>query len=282
MNTVATEMKRVGVGDLSLAYRSSGEGPAVLLLHGWPTSSYLWRHVMAPIAGNHRVLALDMPGFGQSSKPLATYDFAFFDHALDGFLDALGIEQVALAAHDLGGPIALHWALHRLERVTRLALLNTVVYPEFAPSAIDFVRGLLTSARREVMTSPQGLADLMHEGVSDGFDLGDEVITAVQEPFVAADARLALAAAGAGLRPSGFVEIARLLPELRMPVRVVYGAQDRLLPDIAATVARLRADLPQAEVTELPDAGHFVQEEAPVEVGDLLARFFRESELSAC
>lgn len=62
----------------------------------------------------------------------------------------------------------------------------------------------------------------------------------------------------------------------RVPVRVVYGAQDRLLPDIAHTVRRLRADLPHAEITELPDCGHFVPEEAPELVGALLARFFAE------
>lgn len=276
--TTHLKMSTVHVRELDLAYRSLGEGPLVLLLHGWPTSSYLWRHVMPAIAANNRVLALDLPGFGQSSKPLATYDFAFFDSVLDGFLEALGIQALALAAHDLGGPIALHWTLNRPERVTRLALLNTLVYPEFAPSAIDFVRGLLTPRRREVMTSPQGLADILREGTSDGFTLGDDVIRAVQQPFIAPDARRALAAAGAGLRPAGFVEIARRLAGLTIPVRVVYGAQDRLLPDIATTVARLRVDLPQAEITELAGAGHFVQEEAPEQVGDLLARFFRESD----
>lgn len=274
MGTTDVQMRRVDVGDLDLAYRSEGEGSPVLLLHGWPTSSYLWRAVIPPIAEHNWVVALDLPGFGRSSKPIEGYDFAFFDRVLDGFLDALGIDQIALAAHDLGGPIALHWALHHPERVTRAALLNTLVYPEFAPSAIDFVRGLLTPTRRDVMTGPQGLADLMREGVSAGFALDDDVITAVQGPFVTADARLALAAAGVGLRPSGFVEIARRLPGLTVPVRVVYGAQDRLLPDIAETVARLRLDLPQAEVTELPDCGHFLQEEAPGQVGELLAEFF--------
>lgn len=74
----------VEVDGLTLAYRSSGAGPSVLLLHGWPTSSYLWRDVIPPIAEHNRVIALDLPGFGQSSKPLDGYDFAFFERALDG------------------------------------------------------------------------------------------------------------------------------------------------------------------------------------------------------
>lgn len=267
-------MQAVDVDGLTLTYRSSGTGPPVLLLHGWPTSSYLWRQVITPLAVGNRVIALDLPGFGGSSKPLGGYGFGFFDHILDGFTDALGLDRIGLAVHDLGGPIGLHWAAHRPARVSRLALLNTVVYPEFHPSAIRFVRGLLTPARRSVMTSPEGLADLMRDGVAEGSTLGADVIAAVQAPFVSEDARLALAAAGVGLRPAGFVEIARLLPSLTIPVRIVYGARDRLLPDIADTVARLRIDLPQSEITELADAGHFVQEDAPEQVGALLARFF--------
>ncbi|MDQ3733596.1 MAG: alpha/beta fold hydrolase [Actinomycetota bacterium] len=270
-------MDRVEVHGLSVAYRAMGTGAPVLLLHGWPTSSYLWRDVMAPIAEHNTVIAPDLPGFGRSSKPLDGYEFEFFDQVLDGFLDALGITEVALAAHDLGGPIALHWALHRQDRLSRLALLNTVAYPEFHPSAIAFVRGLVTPSRRAAMTSPEGLEQLMRQGVANPAALGEEVISAVQAPFDSEPARLALAAAGVGLRASGFKEIARLLPTLQAPVRIVYGAQDRLLPDIAETVARLRIDLPQAEVTELPDAGHFIQEDAPAQVGMHLARFFAAS-----
>lgn len=264
----------VEVDGLTLAYRSAGAGPPVLLLHGWPTSSYLWRDVIPPIAEHNQVIALDLPGFGQSSKPLEGYDFAFFERALDGFLQALGIEHLAVAAHDLGGPIALHWILHRPGLVTRLALLNTIVYPEFSAETIQFVRRLLSPARPDGLTSPQGLAALMRDGVADRTSLSEAVIAAVQAPFATEADRLALAAAGVHLRARGFVEIARLLPTLTIPVRIVYGAQDRLLPDIAETVARLYGDLPQAEITELPDAGHFVQEDSPVEVGEMLARFF--------
>ncbi len=100
------------------------------------------------------------------------------------------------------------------------------------------------------------------------------MLAAVQAPFHTADARHALADAGVGLSLKGFAQIARQLPSLRIPVRVVYGARDRVLPDVAETMARVKHDLPQADVTVLPDCGHFLQEEAPAEVGALLARFF--------
>ena len=115
----------------------------------------------------------------------------------------------------------------------------------------------------------------MRLGLADESHLTDEVLGAVREPFQTADSRRALADAGIGLQPEGFVEIARLLPSLRIPVRVIYGAQDRILPDIADTMGRVKKkDLPQSEVTVLPDCGHFLQEEAGGEIGALLARFF--------
>ena len=84
----------------------------MLLLHGWPTSSFLWRDVMAPIARTSRV-ARARPArlrrLGQAAR--RRYDFGFFERAIDGFLDALGIDEVGVAAHDLGGPVAAHWAM---------------------------------------------------------------------------------------------------------------------------------------------------------------------------
>jgi haloalkane dehalogenase len=273
MSTPVT--KTVQVEELRLAYRELGDGPPVLLLHGWPTSSFLWRHVMAPIASPHRVVALDLPGFGDSDKPLGVrYSFELFARALDGFLAQLGIDRLGLAVHDLGGPIGLHWTLARPGRVTKLALLNTLVYPEFSEATKEFVRACLSPELREKLTSAAGLESILRDGLADPATLGDEVLAAVQAPFRSADARRALADAGVGLSLKGFAQIARQLPSLRIPVRVVYGARDRVLPDVAETMARVKHDLPQADVTVLPDCGHFLQEEAPAEVAALLARFF--------
>jgi haloalkane dehalogenase len=268
-------LKTVRVGGRRLAYRELGQGPPVLLLHGWPTSSFLWRAVMPAIACANRAVALDLPGFGGSDKPLdSSYDFAFFTDALDGFLRMLDLDAVGLAVHDLGGPIGLYWALHRPKRVTRLALLNTLVYPEFSEAVLEFVRACGTPGVRERLTSPEGLEAVLRLGLADESRFTAEALARVREPFETDESRLALARAGIGLEPEGFAEIARLLPELRVPVRVVYGARDRILPDVAETMARVKRDVPQAEVTALPDCGHFLQEEAPQRVGELLAEFF--------
>jgi pimeloyl-ACP methyl ester carboxylesterase len=273
MNAATT--KTAQLDGLRLAYRDLGDGPPVLLLHGWPTSSFLWREVMRPIARANRVVALDLPGFGASDKPVGIrYSFDFFGRTLDLFLAHLGIDQLGLAVHDLGGPVGLHWALNRPGRLTKLALLNTLVYPEFSEAVKEFVRACATPGLREQITSPAGLESILRDGLADPAKLSPEVLAAVQEPFRTPETRRTLADAGIGVSRKGFVQIARRLPALRIPVRVVYGSRDRVLPDVADTMARVKADLPQADVTTLPDCGHFLQEDAPEEVGALLARFF--------
>jgi haloalkane dehalogenase len=230
---------------------------------------------MPPIARANRVVALDLPGFGASDKPTGIrYGFEFFARALDLFLAHLGVDRLGLAVHDLGGPVGLHWALDRPDRVTRLALLNTLVYPEFSDAVKEFVRACATPELREAITSPSGLERILRDGFADPAKLRADVIDLVQAPFRTPEARRALADAGIGLSRRGFVQIARRLPTLRIPVRVVYGARDRVLPDVAETMARVKVDLPQAAVTVLPACGHFLQEEAPAEVGEALARFF--------
>ena len=272
-----TTLDTVKANGMTIAYRELGSGPPVLLLHGWPTSSYLWRNVMVPMARGNRVVAPDLPGFGGSDKPLdVPYDFDLFESTLDEFLAALDIDEVGLAVHDLGGPVGVHWAVHRPQRVTKLALLNTLLYPTFSEAVMEFIRACTEPELREQLTSPAGLRFAMGLGLADEANLSEEVVAAVCEPFADDASRRALANAGIGLPIEGFAEIERLLPSLQMPVRIIYGERDRILPDVAETMARVKQDLPQAEVTALPDCGHFLQEEAPDRIGEELARFFAE------
>jgi len=272
-----TTLDTVKVNGMTVAYRELGSGPPVLLLHGWPTSSFLWRNVMEPIARANRVVAPDLPGFGASDKPLdAGYDFEFFEATLDGLLEALGIDAAGLAVHDLGGPVGVHWTLNRPGRVTKLALLNTLLYPDFSEAVMAFIKACTEPELREQLTSPAGLEAAMRLGLGDESRLTPEVIAGVREPFGDDDSRRALAAAGIGLQVEGFSEIERNLSSLKIPVRIIYGERDRILPDVSETMARVQRDLPQAEVTALPDCGHFLQEEAPERIGEELARFFAE------
>jgi pimeloyl-ACP methyl ester carboxylesterase len=273
--TVATQAT-VNVDGRTLAYREAGEGPAVLLLHGWPTSSFLWRNVMPPIARRRRVLALDLPGFGSSDKPTdVTYSYEFYTGAVRGFLDALEIGDVALGLHDLGGPVGMRFALDDPSRVRAIALTNTLLYQEDSTELLEkFVEGLQTPGVRESFTSPQGLEAALRLGTNSEAAVTEETIAGMVEPFASDEDRLALAKAGAELEDAVTATIARDLPSLRVPVRMIYGRQDRILESIEETVGRLQRDLPQLEVTALDGPGHFLQEEDPERLGELLAEFF--------
>jgi pimeloyl-ACP methyl ester carboxylesterase len=236
----------------------------------------LWREIAPTLAAaGHRLIAPDLPGFGASSKPPGIrYSFELFERTLDALTEDLGIDEMGLVVHDLGGPIGVHWALGRPDRITRLALLNTLLYPEFSPAVVEFVTILMDPERRAELTSPEGLTELMNLGVSDSARLSEEALTGVLAPFEDDNDRAALAAAGIGLSVEGFAEIADGLPRLEIPVLCLYGDADRPLPDVSETFARVQRDVPHAEVEALPGVGHFLQEEAPAEVAERLARFF--------
>lgn len=271
----ATAHRTLDIGGLTVAYEDDGDGPAVMLLHGWPTSSLLYRDIAPVLAHDHRVVVPDLPGFGRSSKPLdRPYTFEFFAGVLDALVDHLGLNHFGLVVHDLGGSIGVHWALHRPGLISRLAVLNTLLYPEFDPSVFEFVGQLLHETSRAVAVSDEGLQDIFRLGLAAPGAVMEDVLAGIVAPFRSDDDRNALAAAAIGLDPAGFTEIARLLPELTIPVLGLYGTDDRILPDVADTFARLQRDIPHADVVALEGAGHFLQEDRPADVAARLSAFF--------
>jgi haloalkane dehalogenase len=255
-------------------YLEAGSGPPVLLLHGFPTSSHLYRDVLPQLAPRFRAIAPDLPGFGRSEKPLdVSYSFRFYDRFLEDFARELGLSRTALVVHDLGGPIGLYWAAQHPERLTHLALLNTLVYPETSWAVKLFVLATYLPGLREFLSSPTGIAAALRLGVAKKERLSETVLAPYQDPFREAPARKALLAAGHGLHPKGFREIADWIPRIAVPVYCLYGERDRILPDVAQTMQRVQRDVPQAKITSLPDCGHFLQEDAGDEIGRRLADF---------
>jgi len=251
--------------------------PPILLLHGFPTSSHLYRNILPELAKTHRAIALDLPGYGLSDKPLnVPYDFDFYARTLTGFLDALDIDRAHLVVHDLGGPVGLYWAIQNPRRVDNIVLLNTLVYPETSWAVKLFLLALRTPGLRDYMVSPKGIVAAMKLGVVHKERLTREVLTPYTAPFEDPATRKALIKAGSGLSIKGLAEISRKLPALEVSLRLIYGETDRALPDVAKTMQRVQRDHPLAELTAIPNAGHYLQEDEPERVAQLIAEFFNQ------
>lgn len=140
--------------DSTMFHREVGSGVPMVFLHGNPTSSYLWRHIL-PAVGTGRRLAPDLIGMGESGKP--AIDYTFDDHAryLDAWFDALGLDQVVLVGHDWGGALAFDWAARHPGRVRGIAFTETIVKPmswaEFPEGGRPMFRAIKTAGVGETM-----------------------------------------------------------------------------------------------------------------------------------
>ncbi|BBM82780.1 alpha/beta fold hydrolase [Candidatus Uabimicrobium amorphum] len=266
----------IDIDGVKVHYLSAGSGECVLLIHGWPTCAYLWRNVMLPIAKNYDVIAIDLPAFGLSDKPLnQTYSLKYYESVLEKFLDQLNISQVSLAVHDLGGPVGLKWAVRNPQRIKRLILLNTLVYTSFSWAVALFVMATRVPLLNSWMASPKGIAKAMRFGVENKKNLTPEVLKNYCEPFRDKKAGKALLKTIHDLHGVG--EIQRKLANFDVPVRLIYGENDRILPGIAKTMQRVQKDLPQAQLTSIPGCGHFLQEDQPQKIGELIYEFLQNS-----
>jgi haloalkane dehalogenase len=153
-------MPAIDVLDSTMYYEDSGSGTAVVLLHGNPGSSHLWRNVI-PGLGRGRLLAPDLIGMGRSGKPDLAYSFADHTRYLDAWFDALHLDRVILVGHDWGGALAFDWAARHPERVAGIAFLESVVKPmaweELSPQARQRWETVRTPGAGEDMVLEQNL-----------------------------------------------------------------------------------------------------------------------------
>ncbi len=150
------EKKFVDVNGSQMAYVDEGAGPAVLFLHGNPTSSYLWRNVIPYVSDNHRAIAVDLIGMGDSGKPDIGYTFD--DHAsfVDGFISALDLKDVTLVVHDWGSVLGMRYARLNEDNVRALAFMEAVIPPAFPAPSYDAMGPELGAVFRTLRTEGVG------------------------------------------------------------------------------------------------------------------------------
>ena len=260
-----------------LFLRDHGDGEPVLLVHGVPASSFLYRKMLPLLAAaGLRALAFDLPGLGLSAKPRGIrYDW----HALAGWMGdlvaALELPPVHLVIHDIGGPIALEWAIRNPGRVRSLTILNTMLdlqgFRKPFPMSL-FAVPLLGRVVFSAVTARSLAAGMRSSGVLDSSAIDLEVARSYLWLLRHHGGREAFLAIMAGFDQSPehqafLVEGARAL---KVPMQIVWGRYDSALPRaqrdfIASNLA--------IEQVHLLDARHFLQEDQAEACGERIVEF---------
>jgi pimeloyl-ACP methyl ester carboxylesterase len=242
-----TERRRLRIGPVDIAYRTVGTGPPLLLLHGLAGSVRWWRHNVPALAMHFQLYLVDLIGFGDSRGRQRFILNEAADH-LVVWMDMLGLPQVAVIGHSMGGLIATQLVAACPNRVTQLVLVNAPIMPlgRLYGRHAGGLFGLLPSLR----------ADFMPVLVSDTWRAG---------PFTMFDAIVQLLAA----------DIRDRLDALRTPTLLVWGDRDTLVP-LGAGI-RLHERLAGSRLQVLPGAGHNPMWERPDEFNQAVLTFLQQN-----
>lgn len=260
------------LGTVRLHYVEQGEGPLVVLLHGFPEFWYGWRHQLGPLAeAGFRVVAPDMRGYNLSSKPRGRdqYDVALLARDVAELIEERGEAKAHVAGHDWGGAVA--WATAGLhpEAVERLAILNAP-HPRVFIEHLKDPRQLVRSWYMGFFQLPY-LPELLGKRVFPrGFPQQERA--RYEEAYAQPGALTAMLNYYRALSRDTPSSAERRIRTVHAPTRVIWGTRDRYLgPDLAEPH---RADVPNLEQVIRLDTSHWVQHDAPDEVAALLVEFF--------
>lgn len=254
---------------------SRGAGDPVVLLHGFPSSSHLWNDVVPFMPPGHRVVVVDLLGYGRSDRPNGR-DVSVRGHADRTllFLDALGINRACIAGHDVGGGIAQMLAIRHPARVASLCLVNSVAFADWPTRDVKVARAMLPLTRHLPAT---WLLSILRTDLARGYaheERGAHSVEKYVRPFASPEGRDAFMEHLLALDAADTEALEPRLKDVVQPTAIVWGAFDPFLP--LALGERLHRAIPGSTFTVIPDVRHFTPEEAPEQVaatiGQLLAR----------
>lgn len=278
-----THHRTAKVDGIDLFYREAGpaDAPVVVLLHGFPSSSHMFRNLIPALADRYRVIAPDYPGFGHSAMPDRSefaYGFGKFAELVDGLLGQLGAARYALYVVDYGAPVGYRLAIRHPERVSALVVQNGNAYQEGLREFWEPIKAYWADGspeHREALRAGTTLAATKFQyldGVRDISRIAPDAWlhdqTLLDRPGNV-EIQLDLFkdyASNVALYPS----FQRFFREHRPPTLIVWGRNDKIFPSEGAR-AYLR-DLPQAEL-HLLDTGHFALEDKGDEIAGLMRDF---------
>ncbi|WP_049926937.1 alpha/beta fold hydrolase [Halopiger goleimassiliensis] len=254
--------------DLEVAYYDEGEGEPVLLCHGIPTSSFLWRDVAPPLTDEYRVIVPDMVGYGNS----AMHDG--FDRSIraqeamiDGLVDDLALERVTFVGHDLGGGVGLRYAAHEPNTVTNLVLSNAVCYDSW-PIETILELGLPATSKEMSVDDARNLLEKIFRNTRYD-DPSEEFVDGMLAPWDSEEAIVSLSRNAIGTNTSHTTEIDP--SEISARTLLLWGSEDEFQGIEYAE--RLSDDIPDAELVGVAEASHWVMADRPDRYGDQLREF---------
>ncbi|HEV7420559.1 MAG TPA: alpha/beta fold hydrolase [Mycobacterium sp.] len=272
-------------GDGHIHYVDEGQGPTVLLLHGNPTWSYLYRNVIKELRGECRLIALDYPGFGMSKAP-SGYGFTPQEHSemLFHFIQRLDLRNFVIVVQDWGGPIGMSYVVEHQDNIRGLVLMNTWAWPPNLPKVKLFSLamggwpiGYLLQTRKNFFAKTILPAGIFHKE-----KVTQTLRKAYTDPFPTPESRVPTWVFPGQIRKasSWLAKIEGRLPTLAgLPTQILWGARDRDGFPVEL-VDRWRGYLKASEAEVLDDASHFVQEDRPDRVIASIRRVVERTRLA--
>ena len=250
-----------------------GSGNPVVFIHGFPMSGHLWSDVVPLMPPGHRLVVLDLLGYGRSDRPLSrAVDAKAHAERVVALLDELRIDRACVVGHGFGGGVAQSIAVRYAERVSHLCLVDSIGFDRWPIPRLRLSRAMLPISP---LVPPSLLLSRLRHEVERGY--GDRLhaarsIDLYLRPFAGPEGIRALAAHIKGLSTADR-ELQTRLFLLDIPTAVVWGRRDRVLPlDTGRMLAR---QIPNATLDVIGDGHHFTPEESPRQVADTIAALLR-------
>ncbi len=283
--TYPFEVKKAALSNgIEIAYMDEGSGAeTILFVHGLGSYAPAWKKTIEGLSKNYRCIAIDLPGYGKSTKGDFSGTMTFYADLINQFAKALNLDEIILAGHSMGGQISIVAALKYADLVKKLILVSPAGIETFSEGEKAWFRNALTA--KGVMLTP--LQDIET-------NIGSNFYKMPKGAFFMVRDRYAMTGAGdeflwyCNIIPKcvrGMVNqpVIRDLPKIKQPTLVVFGDSDALIPNRylhggnTASIAEKAGELiPNSQVEVIKKAGHFVMFEKADEVNGLIAKFLKE------
>lgn len=250
-------MLHAEVNGLSIAYEGTGDGPALVLLHGFLFDSRAWRPQLESLSNHFTVIAWDAPGAGQSADPPETFAMGDWAECLAGLLDVAGVGSAHIVGLSWGGMLAQEFYRRQPQRVRSFVLADT--YAGWRGSLSDEI-------------SEERLATCLRDSSLPASELVPKYLPGMHSESASQEVRDELASIMSAFHPVGFRLMALssahsdtrdLLPEIRVPTLLVWGEADARSP--MSVAHQFRGAIPSARLAVIPGAGHLSNFEAPAQ-----------------